>query len=252
MLIYKYHAVTGELISKRSTLKPESPGENETAFTPPQCSGVEIPVFSNGSWTIVPDYRRVNLYLKATKQPIRLGLGVTPDNTVTNLKPAEDQVWNDATNSWVYPLAIQKRQKTAELFRLCDAKLDEVLSYYLQSEPDTWPEKTKMSELWMTKTDEERLAIVQNPLSVRIYGMLFAEAVGTYAPTVDQIGEITSLAGRILSNKIGFGIYAGMIMKIKTDTARLIMLASSEVELDNIPIDFSSVSLRAIMQALSR
>lgn len=252
MNIYRYHPVTKELTGKRVTIKPETPGVDETDLLPPVCGGTQTPVFSNGAWTIVPDYRRVILYIKATRQSIRLALGVEPDNTVTNIKPTDStQVWDEAKNKWVYPLSVQKAQKTTEVFRLCDKKLNEVLSYYPKTEPDTWPEKTKMSELWISKTDEERIAILQDPPNaIRVYGMLFAEAVGIYIPNNTHIAEITSLAGRILGNKVGFGIYAGMLMKIKTDTARLITEATTEEELNAISIDFSSVSLAAIRQAL--
>lgn len=251
MLIYKYSPTTGELVGKRSTIKPERPGTNETDITPPQCSGTETPVFQNGTWVVTPDHRRIVYYRKATRQPVRLALGVTPDDTLTRSVPADSlQTWDSAANRWGYSLEVQKQMKTKEVFRACDAKLNEVLDYYPQTEPDTWPEKTKMSEQWSMMSSEQRLAVIADPVLRLGFGMLFTEACGTYAPNASDVDEITSLAGRILKNKVGFSIYAGMIMKIKTDLARAIAAVTSETELNAITIDFSSVSLLAIMAQL--
>ena len=252
MLIYKYSPTTGELIGSRSTIKPEQPGVNETDITPPVCLGTEIPIFANGAWTVTPDHRRIIYYRKADQQPIRLALGATPDATLTRVKPLDKlQIWNEESNAWVYPLDVQKQFKTKDLFRECDAKVNEVLQYYPETEPDTWPEKTKMSEQWAAMSAEQRLGIISDPTYRLMFGMLFAEAVGKYNPVEADIAEITSLAQRILRNKTGFGIYAGLVMKAKTDFMRLITAATTEAELNAIVIDLSQFSLLTVMSQLS-
>lgn len=251
MTIYKYHQVTKELIGKRVPIKPEIPGENETDVVPPLCTGTQTPIFVDGNWTIVADYRRIIFYNKSTHQQIRLALGQKPDDSLTRLKPADHtQVWSEETQKWVYPLSVLKIKKQEELYRLCDKKLNEVLKLYPKTEPDTWAEKTRQSETWLRLSAPEKSGVFLDQIARLFFAMLFTEAVGKIVPEDSDIPDIDSLATRIMQNKTGFGAYAGLILKLKTDVDRLILAANTIDELNSIPIDFSGIKLKDIRDSI--
>lgn len=251
--IYKFHTTTGELLGDRIFLGDNFQlGPNETLVAPPDFSGPQIPIYANGSWTLTPDWRRVIFYRKSNQQPVRLPLGASPDSNVTRVKPTDTaQVWSEENNRWILPLAAVKAKKLVELFRICDSKLAEVLAYYPQREPETWPEKIKQSEYWVTQSLESKQNIISSPATALPFAMLFAEATGTYLPTAEQIPVIDSLSQRILGNKTAFGAFAGIILKMKTDLARAINDAATVEEVGAISLDFSGVSLQAIFAQMN-
>lgn len=250
MIFYKYHASTKELISKRVSIKDEPALENETTLAPPQCSGTQIPCFISGEWVVTPDFRKVVFYNKTTGQATRLGLGQTPGDSLTRLKPLASQVWDENLGKWVYSLNTLKLMKQQELYRLCDEKLNEVLDLYPKTEPDTWAEKTRQSETWLRLSAPEKTGVLADPVMRLFFAMLFTEAVGKIVPDQSDIAEIDSLATRIMQNKTGFGAYAGLILKLKTDIVRSIIAASTEAELNAVQMDFSSVSLESIRASI--
>lgn len=76
-----------------------------TSEPPPEVGRNEAAQVIDGVWHVVPDWRRVQLYQKATGAPARLlDAGITPDAAgMTPLRPEPMYVWDEENGKWVPP-----------------------------------------------------------------------------------------------------------------------------------------------------
>lgn len=81
------------------------PPPNATNIAPPteQLPDNKAYRFIDDKWVIVDDYRRVKFWCKENRKAVELSIGESPDETITDIEPRPEQVWND--DRWVYPPA---------------------------------------------------------------------------------------------------------------------------------------------------
>lgn len=121
-----YHPETREYVASQDIIV-----DNSSAFKlPPYSTDVPVPdsadwpdntipvfdVISN-TWSLVPDYRAMTYYDKATGVAISYALGVSPDtNSATIKKPSHPaMVWNEELNDWELTMDAQKQVKNTLL-----------------------------------------------------------------------------------------------------------------------------------------
>lgn len=65
---------------------------NSTKVQPPPCKDNEVLYWSGDSWEIKPDYSKITLYHKFTREEKKCEIGETPDlDTYTELQPLENE-----------------------------------------------------------------------------------------------------------------------------------------------------------------
>lgn len=121
MIIYHYHATTGELSGTgKADPDPLVPDNwlipaNATAIKPPTAAN-KVAVFAAGAWSLVEDHRDKTVYDKETKTERKITkTGPIPD-TETEQAPGHDDAWG--IDSWrLDPAAITRHQnaKHAEI-----------------------------------------------------------------------------------------------------------------------------------------
>ena len=111
MNIYNYDQKTHEYLNQ--SIADESPLEAgiylipafSTLIDPPKLLSNEAAIFDEikQCWSVISDYRQVNLWNKATAQKIIAALGDDPvDINATIVEPAvEYPKWDDITKTWV-------------------------------------------------------------------------------------------------------------------------------------------------------
>ncbi|AJY19141.1 MULTISPECIES: tail fiber assembly protein [Burkholderia] len=109
MLLHQYDSQTGQYLNSfLADPDPLNPGRwLEPAFTTsmqlPERPRLTWPVFRDGSWSLVPDYRTLRLYRKDNGEVAEiLVIGITPDDAgLTDVpRPSDEHVWSEATKSW--------------------------------------------------------------------------------------------------------------------------------------------------------
>ena len=123
MNIYNYNQVTFEYTS--DSVADESPLEPgiylipafSTSIEPPGMSSNEVAIFDDikQSWSVISDYRQVDLWSKTTAQKIMAVLGETPaDINATVVEPAvEYPKWDVMTETWTIDEKAQLSAKEA-------------------------------------------------------------------------------------------------------------------------------------------
>jgi len=104
MIIYNYSQATFEFIGQ-SEARPDPLEENKylipansTEIEPPEISENQIAVFNpdTNNWDIKPDFRGKVFWNKQTKEKIVIfEIGTIPDESLTNIEPSENDVWQD-------------------------------------------------------------------------------------------------------------------------------------------------------------
>ncbi|NTZ82405.1 tail fiber assembly protein [Burkholderia metallica] len=119
MFLHQYDSQTGQYLN--SFLADPDPLNHgrwiEPAFTTPvplpDRPRLTWPVFRDGAWTLVPDYRTLRLYRKDSGEPAEiLIIGITPDDAglTESPRPSEDHTWDDATKAWIVDPAVMARR----------------------------------------------------------------------------------------------------------------------------------------------
>ena len=141
MNIYNYDLNTYEYTCR--SIADESPLEPNiyllpaysTEIKPPETSVNETAVFSEikNQWSVVADYRNIELWNKETAQKITAVLGETPaDINATPVKPMVDYPkWDEITSSWftdeTAQLSAQKTTATCEVQQLLSIANDKIV-----------------------------------------------------------------------------------------------------------------------------
>lgn len=127
--VYAYHPQTGEYQGPTAAdPSPLQPGvwllpAYSTELQPPVTAERQAAVFSNGSWSIMPDWRAVKLWSVQTAQPVQAKLGDTPDSLrATLLQPCEFPAWDG--KGW----SINKTAQAAALAQKTAAELKQRLA----------------------------------------------------------------------------------------------------------------------------
>ncbi|PRP72655.1 hypothetical protein BUE93_01085 [Chromobacterium amazonense] len=127
--VHAYHPQTGEYLGPTmADPSPLQPGvwllpAYSTEQQPPVTAERQAAIFSNGSWSILPDWRAVKLWSTDTAQPVQARLGDTPDSLrATLLEPCEFPAWDG--KGW----AINKSAQAAALAQKTNAELKQRLA----------------------------------------------------------------------------------------------------------------------------
>ena len=94
MIFYLYNSETFELVGSRDVLPDPRTGAcsapiHSTHIEPPTPGANQAAIFSEttGLWSLVPDFRKTQLYNVTTGAPISLSLGQEPDATMSETLP---------------------------------------------------------------------------------------------------------------------------------------------------------------------
>lgn len=85
MKIYNYEKDSGAFVSQGvADESPLEPGQflipaNATEIAPPKCGAYEVPVFANGKWAVVPDYRGQTYFDASGAEHVITQVGVKPE-----------------------------------------------------------------------------------------------------------------------------------------------------------------------------
>ncbi len=166
MLIYNYDAVTKELLSSEEA--DQSPLEANIFLLPANATFIKpdgnVDEFKTfcfnpvlNTWSVVPDYRNVNLYSKSDRLYVFATLGKSLDDlNATTIKPTSDyDIWDAITNSWVYSEDLKTIAKKSEVDKNVETLMSEantkiaILSDAYELGIITQIEKAKLTE-WKT------------------------------------------------------------------------------------------------------
>lgn len=132
--IYNFHPQTGEFINEApADQSPREPGvyltpANATDMPPPQHGGRQAAVFASGAWSLVPDWRTVDLYKTADGSVVSITqLGQTPADVgaTEQARPSPAHAWGGG--AWVLDVALQaelQAQAQAALIKQYEDALD--------------------------------------------------------------------------------------------------------------------------------
>lgn len=84
---------------------------------PPELSAHQAAKYTDGVWSVVPDWRSATLYKRADGSVVMgIAIGDTPESLLaTELpRPTADYVWDGATNNWTLDAAKRLARLTAE------------------------------------------------------------------------------------------------------------------------------------------
>ncbi|WP_230972152.1 tail fiber assembly protein [Burkholderia vietnamiensis] len=121
MLLHQYDSQTGQYL--HSFLADPDPLNPERWLEPAFATSVSLPdrprltwpVFRDGAWSLVPDYRTLRLYRKGNGEVAEiLVIGITPDDAglTDTPRPSDEHVWSDSTKSWeVDPSIVAQRAR---------------------------------------------------------------------------------------------------------------------------------------------
>lgn len=145
-------------------------------------------------------------------------------------------------NVWELDLDGLKQSKITLILNEADLKFNEILSKYPKGEVDTWSQKVGLAQAWLAFSDQAKAENLQN----NEFSMLFNESLSTSTPVEADIPKVTDLATRIIRSKNIYSTFAGLVLNKKTELLSLVKSATTETEVKDIPIDYSSVSLSSI------
>lgn len=118
--VYAYNPTIGEYAGEtKAYANPREGGymmpANATETEPPEAGEHQAPVFADGAWSLVPDYRGAVYYDKSTQEKHEIkDINVEPAADWTDVEPTDrDAVWTDG--AWVVPFAVLKTRKYAEI-----------------------------------------------------------------------------------------------------------------------------------------
>jgi hypothetical protein len=149
---------------------------------------------------------------------------------------------------WEFDIEAARVPLRMTLFRECEKKLNEILSYYPKGEDLTWSDKAPLAKQWLALSSGDKTANKTN----LDYVTLFTEATGKFKlANASDITAVTELATRITTNKAVFGAFAGAVLKIKTTALSAINAATTLEALQAITYDFDSVTYESIVEGLS-
>ena len=166
MLIYNYDGATKELLSSEEA--DQSPLEPSIFLLPANATFIKpdgnVDEFKTfcfnpvlNTWSVVPDYRNVNLYSKSDRLHVFATLGKSLDDlNATIVEPTSDyDIWDDITNSWVYSADLETSAKKSEIDKDVETLMSEantkiaILSDAYELGIITQIEKVKLTE-WKT------------------------------------------------------------------------------------------------------
>lgn len=125
MLLHQYDSHTGQYLNSfLADPDPVNPDRwLEPAFTTsvplPERPRLSWPVFRDGSWSLVPDYRTLRLYRKDNGEVAEiLVIGMTPDDAglTDTPRPSDEHVWSDGKKTWeIDPSIVAQRARDAAM-----------------------------------------------------------------------------------------------------------------------------------------
>lgn len=124
MLIHHYHSTTSEYLGSSDYTPPVGVGipARSTDIEPPEFGQNQIPVFINGAWSVVSDFRGMTFYKTATRQPVVISELGDVQSDLTQLVPStEFDVWTDG--AWVTDTAAQTRKNIIDQIYALEATI---------------------------------------------------------------------------------------------------------------------------------
>ncbi|TKC83830.1 tail fiber assembly protein [Trinickia terrae] len=125
MFLHQYDSQTGQYLNSfLADPDPLNAGRwLEPAFATsvplPERPRLTWPVFRDGAWSLVPDYRTLRLYRKDDGDVAEiLVIGITPDEAglTDTPRPSDEHTWSEVTKSWaVDPSIVAKRARDAAM-----------------------------------------------------------------------------------------------------------------------------------------
>lgn len=141
-IVYHFDPDTGELLGSSPIYTGPAGDEQVVAFAtltpPPEAAQGYVAVVTAGSltrdyacsWSLVRDWRDVELYRTADGTPVRggapelggwSGLGVLPATVTDVQRPSPSHLWSG--DAWLFDLAAAKAAKLAEIDEQCAAEM---------------------------------------------------------------------------------------------------------------------------------
>jgi len=204
--IHHYHpghgAYLGESIAATSPLEPDHYllPDCATTLTPPAVDANQIPVFRNGGWVVMPDWRGAELFATTDGSTVSIDTpGVIPDDiSATHIpRPDPGHAWRD--DAWVVDpqltaawLAGERAARLAAINAGCDVALAALTATYPEREISSWPQQ-----------EREARVLAATPTAVTPLLAAISAARGM---------DVATLAARVREKSDAFAIASGAII----------------------------------------